>query len=275
MDFCTTDAPSPIGGVDGRQRSPTPQFTRVEQSSGERSHFVPVFIQSASCMNLHSSELRGLNRHPREAADRVPRAETVDTGIFIGTSRRTARCARSVGAAPPNLPEGARHTVGDQACRAERGPRSRDVGSSRPATHYSGSRSRQQLLTVLSSAPAAALLPLLTSDLGCGNESCVSFRDRSRLKVAARRRSDWITAGFPTSRGRCSSVRRAGSPTASRDPGHVPWAADRARGGQTDGQDASSTTGPRSRSSSGLSCGVDAHGRMPRPLLPCGMRQPG
>jgi hypothetical protein len=67
----------------------------------------------------------------------------------------------------------------------------------------------------------------------------------------------------------------------------------RSSGGQTDGHDASSSTGksgshrsmsasttriasrPRRRSSTGLSCGVHAHGRMPHPVLPRGMRQPG
>ena len=55
---------------------------------------------------------------PREAADRVPCAATADTGIFIEdfTTCRRLRANRRRGS--PDLTEGARNTVGDQAWQA-------------------------------------------------------------------------------------------------------------------------------------------------------------
>jgi hypothetical protein len=153
--------------------------------------------------------------HPRMIADRVPCAETVDTGIFMKISEHVAGCARTAGA-PPRPGGGApviQWAIGDGARWAIR-------------TSWVGHRRRHQpCMAARRRAPkrraTSARLPFLASALACGNENCASLLDRSRLKVAARRGNEWITADFHES-WECPRDRRVGRPTICRVLRHIP-----------------------------------------------------
>ncbi len=139
---------------------------------------------------------RSPERAPREAADRVPCAETEETGIFIEdfTTCRPLRANRRLGS--PDLTEGARNTVGDQAWQGC--ARQGEIALS--ATR-STARSHRQ------------------STLACGNENCGSLWDRKHLvdlrQISADRVEVRQTCRMPTAVGadpvRTDRCRRQGS----------------------------------------------------------------
>jgi len=146
------------------------------------------------------------NGHPREAAHRVPCAETVDAGIFIEDFTTCRRVAREP---PARLlrPDGGRPKYRGRSCKAggvpsaglgssigsdiellsgvqagardgnvERifpcaAPTIRLMGRSPASAHWRGSRSHGNSCSRFPASPVTLLL-FLASNLACANENC-------------------------------------------------------------------------------------------------------
>ena len=146
----------------------------------------------------------------------------------------------------------------------------------------SGEQAGDSLVTEGSSScgpSTAALLPFLAPDLACGNENCTSLWDRSRLNVGRPPRNRLDRRGFPTSKrvvdarafDALAHPRHFAIWVTSRGPTIVPRSDGRAGCQQQYGQIrfAQIDVGLHDKDHIQL----DAHGRMPRPVLRCGMRQ--